>query len=62
MNKAMKQKVSGNKKKWLTLGLVGAALLLVPRRSSRRDLPSPDGVPKQHDSKNPITANDTINH
>lgn len=24
-----------NKKKWLTLGLVGAALLLIPRRSSR---------------------------
>lgn len=27
----------GNKKKWLTLGLVGAALLLIPRRSSRQD-------------------------
>ena len=28
---------TSNKKKWLTLSLVGAALLLIPRRSSRQD-------------------------
>ena len=28
---------SSRKKKWLTLSLVGAALLLIPRRSSRQD-------------------------
>lgn len=28
---------TSSKKKWLTLGLVGAALLLIPRRSSRQD-------------------------
>ena len=27
------------KKKWLTLSLVGTALLLIPRRSSRQTLP-----------------------
>lgn len=26
-----------NKKKWLLLGVVGVALLLIPRRSSRND-------------------------
>ena len=26
-----------NKKKWLLLGVVGVALLLIPRRSSRKD-------------------------
>lgn len=26
-----------NKKKWLLLGVVGTALLLIPRRSSRKD-------------------------
>ncbi|WP_182405042.1 hypothetical protein [Psychrobacter sp. GP33] len=26
-----------NKKKWLTLSLMGVALLLIPRRSSRQD-------------------------
>ncbi len=28
-----------NKKKWFTLSVVGAALLLIPRRSSRQTLP-----------------------
>lgn len=28
---------SSNKRKWLTLSLVGVALLLIPRRSSRQD-------------------------
>lgn len=27
---------ANNTKKWLTLGLVGMALLLIPRRSSKR--------------------------
>ena len=27
-----------NKKKWLTLTVVGVALLLIPRRSSRKDI------------------------
>ena len=32
-----------NKKKWLTLGLVGTALLLIPRRSSRQTPPTTEG-------------------
>ena len=28
---------TSSKKKWLTLSLIGAALLLIPRRSSRQD-------------------------
>jgi hypothetical protein len=28
---------TSHKKKWLTLALIGGALLLIPRRSSRQD-------------------------
>lgn len=34
-----KENHSINKKKWLILGVVAAALLLIPRRSSRQDMP-----------------------
>lgn len=38
MSKPITKKISSDsKKKWLTLGLVGTALLLIPRRSSRQD-------------------------
>ncbi|WP_367108861.1 hypothetical protein [uncultured Psychrobacter sp.] len=29
-----------SKKKWLTLGIVGSALLLIPRRSSQQTTPN----------------------
>ena len=29
-----------DKKKWFTLGVVGTALLLIPRRSSRQTIPT----------------------
>lgn len=32
-----KKPPSKNRKKWLTLAVVGSALLLIPRRSSRQD-------------------------
>lgn len=35
MGKPTKKESQINKKKWLKLGLVAAALLLIPRRSSR---------------------------
>ena len=40
--KPMSNVNSSNTKKWFTLGLVGAALLLIPRRSSRYDSISVD--------------------
>lgn len=41
---------NSNKTKWLTLGLVGAALLLIPRRSSRQDSISLDKDTQSSDS------------
>lgn len=41
---------SSNKRKWFTLGLVGAALLLIPRRSSRQDSISVDKNTQSSDS------------
>ena len=40
MNKTMTKKSDGDisKKKWLTLGVVAMVLLLIPRRSSRKDM------------------------
>ncbi|WP_201618273.1 hypothetical protein [Psychrobacter urativorans] len=42
MSKPVEKNISSNsnnsnKEKWLTLGLLGAGLLLIPRRSSRQD-------------------------
>lgn len=40
------------KKKWFTLSLVGAALLLIPRRSSRQTLPvAQDNLPPINENK-----------
>ncbi|TXD98504.1 hypothetical protein ES754_06260 [Psychrobacter frigidicola] len=35
---------NSNRKKWLALGLVGVGLLLIPRRSSRKDTSYSDNV------------------
>jgi len=44
-----------NKKKWLTLGLVGTALLLIPRRSSRQTLLTTEGhLQGQHNDTQPL--------
>ena len=44
-----------NKKKWLTLGLVGTALLLIPRRSSRQTPPITEGDLKvPHNDAQPL--------
>ncbi len=40
-----------NKKKWLTLGVIATALLLIPRRSSRQ------ATPNSNHSSNKDTAN-----
>lgn len=50
-HKPIPQKISsnGNKKKWLTLGVIGAALLLIPRRSSRQDMPDSDSLAEKGD-------------
>ncbi|WP_201527400.1 hypothetical protein [Psychrobacter frigidicola] len=53
MSKPVEKNISSNtnnsnKKKWLTLGLVGAGLLLIPRRSSRQDTSYP--APSDTDS------------
>lgn len=48
-----------NKKKWLTLSLVGTALLLIPRRSSRQT--SPDtGIATTDIATTDLTTNDKI--
>ena len=44
-----------NKKKWLLLGVVGVALLLIPRRSSRNDTVYSDNTADTTD-KNTKTA------
>lgn len=36
------------KKKWLTLSLIGTALLLIPRRSSRQTVATVDNESGQH--------------
>ena len=43
-----------NKKKWLPLTAVGAALLLIPRRSSRKD------VNNHNDSNNDYMSNNKL--
>ena len=40
MNNQHDKKSAHPKKKWLALALVGTALLLIPRRSSRQDSPT----------------------
>ena len=58
---------NSKKKKWITLSLVGAALLLIPRRSSRQTLSptykqSVDDLAKQHaDNTNDIKTQDDYN-
>ncbi|ALF60153.1 hypothetical protein [Psychrobacter urativorans] len=46
-----------NKKKWLTIGVVGVALLLIPRRSSRKDTAYSDNTADttDKDTKNAST-------
>lgn len=46
-----------NKKKWLLLGVVGTALLLIPRRSSRKDTAYSDNAADttDKDAKNAST-------
>ena len=41
-----------NKKKWLTLGVVGTALLLIPRRSSRQEPRAANNQAKADNAKN----------
>lgn len=53
MSKPITKKISSDaKKKWLTLGLVGAALLLIPRRSSRQDSTHEDSAYEDGSYKN----------
>lgn len=44
-------------KKWLTLGVVAAALLLIPRRSSRQDMMSSKDLAATEDFKSAHTSN-----
>ena len=47
-------KSNNNKKKWLTLGVVGIALLLIPRRSSlKADRKLADNAKKKVNNKTP---------
>ena len=48
-NKSSNTKPS--KKKWLILGVVGTALLLIPRRSSRQVVTYADDLNKESDKK-----------
>ncbi|MGM8884828.1 hypothetical protein ACS8FD_02680 [Psychrobacter sp. 1U2] len=48
-----------NKKKWLTLSLVGSALLLIPRRSSRQTRPIANRHFNDHNRASDKNANDT---
>ena len=41
-----------NKKKWLTLGAVATALLLIPRRSSRQATPDGEKLPSKTNTEN----------
>lgn len=43
-----------NKKKWLLLGVVGTALLLIPRRSSRKDTAYSDNAADTTDKNTKI--------
>jgi hypothetical protein len=46
-----------NKKKWLTLSLVGTALLLIPRRSSRQTPPTTESSLKgPHNDAQPLAT------
>ncbi len=52
-------------KKWLALGLVSLALVLIPRRSSRQDTTATDDLASNKPSdKHPKPSNDNheINH
>lgn len=42
---------TSGQKKWLTLSLIGAALLLIPRRSSRQDSALIDKEANQEDKE-----------
>ncbi|MGM8870810.1 hypothetical protein ACS8E3_03885 [Psychrobacter sp. 2Y5] len=48
-----------NKKKWLTLSLIGTALLLIPRRSSRQTHPSANRLFNEQSRASDQNANDT---
>ena len=48
-----------NKKKWLTLSLIGTALALIPRRSSRQTPPSANGHLNDQNHASEYNANDT---
>ena len=46
------------KKKWLTLSLIGTALLLIPRRSSRQTVaPVQNEKGRQHKGQNDVPDN-----
>ncbi len=51
-----------DKKKWFTLGVIGTALLLIPRRSSRQTIPTTNdstNFPKPSSSSYP--KHDSLN-
>lgn len=50
-----------SKKKWLTLGIVGSALLLIPRRSSRQTTPNIDDWSKTNNAQQTDTTDDKVN-
>ncbi|WP_352339032.1 hypothetical protein [Psychrobacter sp. 16-MNA-CIBAN-0192] len=51
-----------NKRTWLTLSLVGAALLLIPRRSSRQDSASINMDTNNVDTNNTNTEKSNSNN
>ena len=48
-----------NKQKWLTLGIVGTALLLLPRRSSWQQSPHAKNLSEKSNLKNDTLKNGT---
>ena len=52
-------RADNNRKKWLKLGLVGAALLLIPRRSSRQQS-APISTDTAHSNKVMAQTNSEI--